>query len=94
MASQSSHRSKNSLKLLRTDRGAGVLRAGQTATLVRYQLDIYEERVRRTFGGSLEGSLGFAKNGAVAMLELASGEAVEVVLIKPDDEGADFRQGP
>jgi hypothetical protein len=87
-----SHRGAKSLKLLGSAQGAGVLRAGARAIPVDYQLDTFEERQRRSFGGELEGDLAFAADGMAAELELATGERLAVLLIKPDDQGADFRQ--
>jgi hypothetical protein len=89
-----SHRGPRSIKLLSTTRGTGVLRAAGAEVEVRYQLDTYEEKFRRTVSGSLEGDISFAEDRAAGVLTLASGETVDVLLIKPDEDGADFQAAP
>lgn len=86
-----SHRGQRSMKLLGSQRGAGVLSVGGREVAVRYQMDTFEERNRRSVTGSLEGDISFAGENAAGSLKLASGEEIKVVLIKPDEAGADFQ---
>jgi hypothetical protein len=54
-------------------------------------MDRFEERNRQSFSGSLEGDVSFAEDKAAGTLKLATGEVIAIILIKPDDEGADFQ---
>jgi hypothetical protein len=54
-------------------------------------MDRFEERNRQSFSGSLEGDVSFAEDKAAGTLKLATGEEIAIILIKPDDEGADFQ---
>ena len=88
-----SHRGTKSLKLIGSVRGAGVFIADGPEVAVRYQLDSFEEKHHRTIGGSLDGDVSFAADRTPGVLRLASGEEVNIVLIKPDEDGADFQAG-
>lgn len=79
------------MKLLGSQRGTGVLRVQDHEVAVRYQMDTFEERNRRSMTGSLEGDISFAPEKAAGSLTLASGEAIRIALIKPDGDGADFQ---
>ena len=67
------------------------MRTAEGEAPVDYQIDTYEERSRTSVSGSLTGDLSFATDQTAGRLSLVSGEAIDIVLIKPDDEGADFR---
>jgi hypothetical protein len=86
-----SHRGQRTLKLLGSARGEGVYQGQDRTVAVSYQMDRFEERNRQSFSGSLDGDVGFADDKAVGKLRLASGEEIAIVLIKPDDAGADFQ---
>jgi hypothetical protein len=86
-----SHRGQRTLKLLGSDRGEGVYQGQDRSVPVSYQLDRYEERNRQSISGSLEGDVGFAEDKAVGKLKLATGEEIAIMLVKPDEEGADFQ---
>jgi hypothetical protein len=92
MVDSFSHRGRNSVKLLGSLRGDGLLTHGQASIAVSYQLDIYEGRNRRTGGGALEGPLGPLADAEVkdAVLRLADGALIEVVLSEIDAQGAYF----
>ncbi len=79
------------MKLLGSARGEGVYHGQDRTVAVSYQMDRFEERNRQSVSGSLEGDVGFAEDKAVGKLSLATGEEVSIVLIKPDDQGADFQ---
>ena len=79
------------MKLLGSVRGSGAFSSEEGSVSVDYQLDTYEERNRKSLSGSLDGDLSFAEDKAVGALKLASGEEIKVILVKPDDEGADFQ---
>ena len=51
----------------------------------------YEERGRTSITGSLDGPLGGLENGDEAKLVLADGRELQIRVIEPDDDGADFR---
>jgi len=86
-----SHRGQRTLKLLSSARGEGVYHGQDQTVAVSYQMDRFEERNRQSVSGSLEGDVSFAEDKAAGKLKLATGEEVAIVLIKPDDEGADFQ---
>ena len=79
------------MKFIGAVRGDGVLRTPDGEAAVSYQIDTFEERSRTTVSGSLVGDIGFALDQAAGKLTLASGEVIDIVLVKPDDEGADFQ---
>jgi hypothetical protein len=54
-------------------------------------MDRFEERNRQSISGSLEGDVGFAEDKAPGQLKLETGEEIAIILIKPDDQGADFQ---
>jgi hypothetical protein len=54
-------------------------------------MDRFEERNRQSVSGSLDGDVGFAEDKAIGKLKLATGEEIAIILIKPDDAGADFQ---
>ncbi len=85
-----SHRGQRSLKLVGSSRGEGVFRSADGEAAVSYQADTFEERNRTSISGSLVGDLGFATDKTTGSLSLATGEEIKIVLVKPDDEGADF----
>ncbi len=86
-----SHRGQRTLKLLGSDRGEGLYEGQDRNVPVSYQLDRYEERNRQSISGSLEGDVGFAEDKAAGKLKLATGEEISIILIKPDEQGADFQ---
>ncbi len=86
-----SHRGQRTLKLLSSVRGEGVYEGQDRTAAVSYQMDRFEERNRQSFSGSLEGDVSFAEDKAAGTLKLATGEVIAIILIKPDDEGADFQ---
>lgn len=92
MVDSSSHRGRNSVKLLGSLRGDGLLTHAEASIPVSYQLDIYEGRNRRTGGGALEGPLAPLADTEVkeALLRLATGEQIEVVLSEIEADGAYF----
>ena len=66
--------------------------SGQDQTVaVSYQMDRFEERNRQSVSGSLEGDVGFAEDKSAGTLKLETGEEIAILLIKPDEEGADFQ---
>lgn len=89
-----SHRGTRTLKLVGTERGQGMLHTSGAEIAVRYQLDTYEEKYRRTVSGSLEGDISIAADRAPGRLTLASAEVIDILLIKPDEDGADFQSAP
>ena len=86
-----SHRGKNSLKLLGPVRGGATLHHGDSAIAVTCDASEYEERGRTSVTGSLDGPLGALENGDEAKLVLADGRELQIRVIEPDDDGADFR---
>ena len=86
-----SHRGVKSLKLISSVRGAGTFHTADAEVAVRYQMDTFDEKYRRTISGSLEGDVSFAEDRTPGRLKLASGEEIDIVLIKPDQDGADFQ---
>jgi hypothetical protein len=86
-----SHRGQRTLKLLSSARGEGVYEGQERTAPVFYQMDRFEERNRQSVSGSLEGDVSFAEDKAVGKLKLATGEEIAIILIKPDEEGADFQ---
>jgi hypothetical protein len=86
-----SHRGQRTLKLLSSARGEGVYHGQDQTVAVSYQIDRFEERNRQSVSGSLEGDVGFAEDKTSGTLKLDTGEEIAIVLIKPDEEGADFQ---
>jgi len=86
-----SHRGQRTLKLLSSARGEGMYHGQDQTTAVSYQIDRFEERNRQSVSGSLEGDVGFAEDKTSGTLKLDTGEEIAIVLIKPDEEGADFQ---
>jgi hypothetical protein len=86
-----SHRGQRTLKLLSSARGEGVYSGQDQTVAVSYQLDRFEERNRQSVSGSLEGDVSFAEDKSTGKLTLDTGEEVAIILIKPDDGGADFQ---
>jgi hypothetical protein len=86
-----SHRGQRTLKLLSSARGEGVYSGQDQTVAVSYQIDRFEERNRQSVSGSLEGDVGFASDKAAGVLKLETGEEIPILLIKPDQEGADFQ---
>jgi hypothetical protein len=86
-----SHRGQRTLKLLSSARGEGVYHGQDRTVAVSYQMDRFEERNRQSVSGSLDGDVGFAEDRAIGQLRLETGEEIAIVLIKPDEEGADFQ---
>ena len=79
------------MKLLGTVRGSGIFTSDEGEVDVDYQLDTFEERNRRSLSGSLDGDLSFAEDKGQGSLKLETGEEIRVVLVKPDEGGADFQ---
>jgi hypothetical protein len=86
-----SHRGQRTLKLLGSARGEGVYHGQDRTAPVSYQMDRFEERNRQSVSGSLEGDVSFADDKGAGTLKLATGEEIAIILIKPDEEGADFQ---
>jgi hypothetical protein len=86
-----SHRGQRTLKLLGSSRGEGVYEGQDRTVAVSYQIDRFEERNRQSVSGSLDGDVGFADDKASGKLRLATGEEIAIILIKPDEAGADFQ---
>ena len=85
-----SHRSGKSLKLIRSWRGETTLRIGDDAIAVRCEASEYEERGRVSITGSLDGDFTGHEDAAEAVL-VFDGRDVDVQLVDPSAEGADFR---
>jgi hypothetical protein len=86
-----SHRGQRTLKLLSSARGEGVYQGQDRTAPVSYQMDRFEERNRQSVSGSLEGDVSFAEDKVAGKLRLETGEEIDIILIKPDEEGADFQ---
>ncbi len=86
-----SHRGQRTLKLLNSVQGEGMVLMGDASASVFYHMDTFEERNRQSVGGSLEGDLSFAEDKSAAILKLADGHSLKILLVKPDAEGADFQ---
>lgn len=85
-----SHRSGKSLKLIRSWRGDTLVKIGADEIAVRCEASEYEERGRISITGSLDGDLSGHEEAAEAVL-VFDGREVNVTLVDPSDEGADFR---
>ena len=85
-----SHRSGKSLKLIRSWRGDTVLKVGDDEIAVRCEASEYEERGRISITGSLDGDFSGHEESTDAVL-VFDGRDVDVTLVDPSDEGADFR---
>jgi hypothetical protein len=86
-----SHRGQRTLKLLSSTRGEGIYQGQDRTATVSYQMDRFEERNRQSVSGSLEGDVSFAEDKVAGKLKLSTGEEIDIILIKPDEEGADFQ---
>ncbi len=86
-----SHRGQRTLKLLNSVQGEGMVLVGDASAAVVYHMDTFEERNRQSVGGSLEGDISFAEDKSAAILKLADGHSLKILLVKPDAEGADFQ---
>ena len=87
-----SARGKNSLKLLGTTRGSGVLKGPDGSCEVAYHLDRYEGRMGQTASGEVEGELarcGPLADGDMATLVFANGSEIPVRRSQVQDDGAD-----
>ena len=85
------HRGGGPFKLLGSARGEGALRTADGEMAVSYQIDTFQERDHTIMSGSLDGDASAVADGAVGYLKLETGEEIKVSLIKPDDQGADFK---
>jgi hypothetical protein len=85
------HRGRTTLKLLRRIEGSALLIANERELQVQCAGAEYEARDRTTVTGSLEGDLSWCADGDDAVLRLPDEMALQVRLIEPDEEGADFR---
>jgi hypothetical protein len=88
------YNAKGPIKLLGSSRGRGVLRTAGGDLTVTYQFDTYQERGRTSSSGSIDGDASSIDDGATGVLKLESGEDMEIVLIKPDEQGVDFISAP
>ena len=84
------YNAKGPIKLLGSSRGRGVLRTAAGELDVAYQFDTYQERGRVSSSGSLDVDATSVVDGASGSLKLETGEEIEIVLIKPDENGVDF----
>jgi len=85
------HRGRNSMKLLGSLRGDGVLSWDDRTAAVHYQLDLFEGRDRRSGSGVLDGELAdLEAREEPARLRLADGFEIEIVLVQVDEDGAMF----
>lgn len=84
------YNAKGPIKLLGSSRGQGVLHTSVGDISMRYQFDTYQERGKTSSSGSLDGDASAVMDGASGVLRLETGEEMEIVLIKPDEEGVDF----
>jgi len=88
------YNAKGPIKLLGSSRGQGVLRTADGDLTVSYEFDTYQERGRTSSSGSIDGDASAIADGAVGVLKLESGEEMDIVLIKPDEQGVDFISAP
>jgi hypothetical protein len=88
------YNAKGPIKLLGSSRGRGVLRTAAGDLIVSYQFDTYQERGRTSSSGSIDGDASAIDDGASGVLKLETGEDMDIVLIKPDEEGVDFISAP
>jgi len=88
------YNAKGPIKLLGSSRGRGVLRTAAGDLTVSYQFDTYQERGKTSSSGSLDGDASAISDGAAGVLELETGEEMDIVLIKPDEQGVDFISAP
>ena len=79
------------MKLLGSLRGQGSLSWDDESAPVRYQLDVYEGRDRRTGSGALDGELKRleGREGTVR-LRLEDGFELDIALLQIDIDGAMF----
>lgn len=82
----------NSLKLLGSLRGSGVLKAGEAAVEVRYHLDRYESRNGQVATGEVDGDLSVlppVEESLAATLVLENGSEIACSLSNVEADGAD-----
>ena len=84
------YNARGPIKLLGSSRGRGVLRTPDGDLPVAYQFDTYQERGKTSSSGSLDCDATSVIDGSSGVLTLESGEAMEITLIKPDEQGVDF----
>lgn len=85
------HRGRNNLKLLRRIDGQALLIGDTAQVAVTCAAGEFEERMRTTITGSLDGDLRMFSDGEEARLRFPDDAEVRVRLIEPDELGADFR---
>lgn len=84
------YNARGPIKLMGSSRGRGVLRTSGSDLAVAYQFDTYQERGKTSSSGSLDCDASAVVDGSSGILTLETGEAMEITLIKPDEQGVDF----